>query len=1008
MKLRLFMVGVFVLVFSAGYGQLPRYPLPGEDLYTFKARMDRYFAPLLAVNAQRMVDEEGSEYNEYMKFLAYWEPRLYPTGDFKDYFEREKSVYGAKRSRSTGGPWQEVGPYEKPLSSFGAEGTGPTEMLSFYPGAPSRMLTCSNPGGVWYSTNSGVTWRPGGTDTQIGRSGVGCVIFHPSDHQTWFASSAGNSGSGEPLWMGTTGGVFRTTDEGGGWTQIATEAMIGGIWTRILKIVINPSNASQLWAATSNGLYVTNNALVATPSWSAVGALSGKYVNDMEVRPGNSNWLYLAVSDAYNANGEPSSWHYMYSSDNGSTWQDVPAQGANVATAIRLTIEVTPADADNLYGVVVQSGGSTELEFYDFTGGTWTSVTSSAFINMGSGHSFGVDPFNPNEIFLSQGTDGRRYTYGGSPLYIDYLNSYPWNGGDYHPDIEDLVPHPTNANEVWMCHHGGISQSTDNGVTWRDRTTGIGAAQIVHMYDAETDPGYWALGLYHAASVVTNSAWYDPWAPTWRGYPPGSTCDGMLPLIDHQTPQYQWHSCQSGGWYISNDFAVTGTYNPPSSPSWNTAAALNKMDSRIQYRVGWVGGNHEIYRTFDRFSSNGVISDFTTMFNVSTVSRYILRQVFTPETSGDFLVVHVRLYYTNGTESDHLFRTRFANDPIEGNVIASWEELPVPRNSWLTNVEFDPVNPNILYIAYGSSTASSSSATGSEMVYRVDYSVPSMMTYNTCPGLVCQDLTQNLPNGGGHLAIEQGSNKGLYYVGDFGCWYSNNETRALGNGWAELGTNLPHTGYSDIVINYVANKVRVGSFGRGAWEHDLWCPSQLTATESGTYSADKYLEVQQWITSTATVSSGRDVTYRAGTYIDLQTGFQAAYGSLFHGFIHPCDVPYANGPFKLDGSGAEVEHADGGEPVRAYESVTPFGRSEPELVVFPNPTQGHFVGSLVGIPMGELWSVRVTDLTGRVVLLKEGLSGPAEFYLPESAVSGLYFVEASHAGKVYVQKVWKQ
>lgn len=136
------------------------------------------------------------------------------------------------------------------------------------------------------------------------------------------------------------------------------------------------------------------------------------------------------------------------------------------------------------------------------------------------------------------------------------------------------------------------------------------------------------------------------------------------------------------------------------------------------------------------------------------------------------------------------------------------------------------MNPNLVYITNSSSSSTVSSPTGTGMVFKMDYANPAAHTYNSCTPGVCQDLTQNLPNattGTDSLGVERGSNGGLYFASDFGgVWYSNNATRTLGGGgWTQLGTGLPNVLFNGLEINYLNNKIRVGSSGRGAWEGDL-------------------------------------------------------------------------------------------------------------------------------------------------------------------------------------------
>jgi len=806
------------------------YPRPGENLKAFELRMDACFAPELDRRGPKaLIEDESSAYNRYLRFRNYWEPRLLPSGDFEEYFRRERTYYGEYRrarratalaSSITAGPWQELGPYQKPVTSFGAEGTGPISFLTFYPPSPSHMLCGSTIGGLWYSTNGGAFWLKTGTDTEIARSGVGTAAFHPTDYHTWFAASAGNNDF-EPGFIGYVGGIFRTTNEGATWTRIATEASLGGIWTRIFKIAVDPANANRLYAATSNGLFLTNNALAASPTWTAVTALAGQYVYDFNLRPGASNWLYAAVATWSGSNLV--NWRFLYST-NTTTWQDVPGQAAQTAGAGRLMLEVSPAKADNLYGVVIPPGGApSKLLFYDFGASQWHTVFGSAQITTGR-HAFGVDRVDPNVIYLSEGTEGRRYTYQGSPLYIDYHSTY-YSGGTFHPDVECLVPHPYTTNEVWMCHHGGLSVSLNKGVSWSDRTTGIGAAQVYHMADAASDPSYVAVGLYHDGTDVTASTYSPLWAPNWRQFP-NAFCDGMRPLIDPTTPLYMWHSCQWGAWMMSSDTGGTFSSNGPSSPNWVVESAFNHLNPATQFRLGVASGNSTIMRTTDRFATWAQIVNVQTIYPTGPGFFW---KVYTPETNGDYLLAHV---VDKQNWINKLYRTKIANAAV-ASVMLSWEELPLPYNGWISDVDFDPVNPNIVYITNSSSSALSSSVTGANMVFKVDYTNPSLHTYNVCTPMLCEDLTQNLPNGyAGQdtLAVEQNSNGGIYLGTDFGVYYSDNASRATGSGWTQLGTAFPNAISSGMAISALSRTVRVGTNGRGVWEHDLVATKSTTCT----------------------------------------------------------------------------------------------------------------------------------------------------------------------------------
>jgi hypothetical protein len=379
-----------------------------------------------------------------------------------------------------------------------------------------------------------------------------------------------------------------------------------------------------------------------------------------------------------------------------------------------------------------------------------------------------------------------------------------------------------------MCHHGGLSVSLNKGVSWSDRTTGVGSAQVYRMADAASDPGYLAAGLYHDGTDVTAAGYSPMWTPNWRRFPQ-SFCDGMRPLIDPTNPAYMWHSCQWGAWWVSSDTGGTFNGNGPASPFWVVEAAFNHLNPATQFRLSTgTGGYDTVVRTTDRFTTSAQIADFHSIYPGS----YILWKVYTPETNGDYLLVHL---VDKQNWINKLYRTKIANALSVANVMASWEELPLPGNRWISDVDFDPVNPNIVYVTNSSSSALSGNVTGTNMVFKVDYSNPSLHTYNVCTPLICEDLTQNLPNaytGQDTLAVEQSSNGGIYLGTDFGVFYSDNASRATGNGWTQLGTTLPNIGSNGMAINALSRTVRVGTNGRGMWEHNLVATSSTSCASA--------------------------------------------------------------------------------------------------------------------------------------------------------------------------------
>jgi len=789
---------------------------PDENLYDYKARMDAVFAPRIAANDPELT-AEGSEYNAYLQFMSFWEPRLHGHGDFNRYYKLEDNFQnrynrGRRRIIAHGSivgdgativntvPWQEIGPTSIPA---GGNGIGPVEFLIFHRTSPTHMLCGSTAGGLFYSNNGAASWKHTGTDTETGRSGVSSAAFHPTDYRTWFIASSDNNTHNEAGPIGITGGVFRTTDEGVTWSQIGYSGQLGGMSTKINKIETIPGNPGQLWAATSNGLYVTNDALVKTQTWTL--AVPG-VAYDFEVRPGDPSWLYATVRDS-------KGWRFIESDDGGASWQNVQNPPATTSATF-LTIEVSPAKADNLYCHVGRAGSNGELFIYDYATKQPKLVRGSIYSLQGGGHGFGVDRVNANRIYLSEDVRATRYDYGGNP-------ASRWLASGYHDDVEDFVSDPLNAGHIWVCSHGGVSLSQDDGASWSDRSTGLGVAQPVGMASAASDPRYVALGLYHDGTVLTTSPWSANWTPSWKRLFGG---DGMRPVVS-PLGQFIWVSyVVKGGdnpWLRFTNYGQTYALNGPDSPQWAISSATLTSTPNIQYRVGT---DQTIRRTLDDGTTwSAPISDFYKIYFPPAAPYYGIDAIFTTEANADYAAAHLLVLPpgTNKTDS-YLYRTKQAT-AAPATVINSWQQIALPAKQTVSDVEFDPIDPEILYVAFQASSASPSSTIGSGMIFR-------------CRGTGnCVDITQNLPNattGRDSLAIATDGTGGLYYVCDFGSFYSNDATRNAGNGWRPLGTLLPNTPFNGIEINDINKKVRVASQGRGAWEHDL------VATVSGTLFHD--------------------------------------------------------------------------------------------------------------------------------------------------------------------------
>jgi hypothetical protein len=402
-------------------------------------------------------------------------------------------------------------------------------------------------GGVFKSTNAGITWDfLGLTNT----TSIGRIIIHPTNTDVIYLAAVGSYFSPNP-----ERGIYKSTDGGNSWNQsLFISDSTGGI-----DIVMDPNNPEFLFAA----------------MWE-------------RVRRPNTSHLFGPSSGIYRSTNGGDSWEHL---DPSTGLPNSSAQNIG-----RIGLAMSQSNSNITYAVY--TNGSIIIGLYKTTdfGDSWVNVDGDGELSGGVGGFswyFGqvrVSPNNPDMVYVLD-VGFMRSTNGGSSWSISYQT---------HVDHHALAFHPNDSNWIIDGNDGGINISTNAGVNWGSHAF-IPATQFYEIGLDANNPEKLYGGTQDNGTNRTPDGGIDNWQHIFGG-------DGFYVIVDHTNPNIIFAESQFGNLGKSTDggnnwSSATNGINGGEPTNWSTPVIMDPNNSEVLYY-----GTDRVYRTTNSAGNWGAIS----------------------------------------------------------------------------------------------------------------------------------------------------------------------------------------------------------------------------------------------------------------------------------------------------------------------------------------------------------------------------------------------------------------
>jgi len=775
-----------------------------------------------------------------------------PADKFFKEFEYSKENLQAVNERDDLDQWKSIGP-----NNIG----GRSLCVAVHPVDTGTIFMGAASGGLWKSTSGGIganAWTMVNTGyPSLAVSHIAIDSVNPNVMYIGTGENYGYQFSQNGLDVRVTRGMYgigilKTTNGGNTWTKSLDWSYDNkrGIW----KVIINPKNSNTIYAATSEGIYKSNNS---GDNWNQM--LNYQMVMDMEINSADTSILYASIGNLTN-NVPLTNKGIFKTTNSGVNWTKLSG-GLPAAWSGKATIELYKGNPGMVYASIPNDFSYVGYYKSSNGGSNWTNVNTSIPIGVQGWYNNGhlVKSNDPNSILV--GTINVEKSVNGGTSFLTMSNWGSWVEGatppgdpegpeDFvHADVHYYASNPKDHNKIYIAADGGLYRSNNFGETFYSCNGGFVTSQFYASFANSYLDSIFCLGGLQdnrAAFYQGTTAWYK----TFIG-------DGMSCAINSQNDNicYTEYTYGSINKSINRGINWSGIPPPGSGSENNYCFVAPFISCRSNPSIMYIGGK-SIYKS----TTGG--GSWLGPYGASVFGGTKILSLTSSHTGTDTVYC--------GAINGRIFRSV--------NAGVNWVNITdssVTPNRYATDITVNPNKSDEVYATFG--------GFGSGHIIKT-----------TNAGNSWQNISGDLPDVPHHsIVVDPGYNQNVYVGSDLGVYVTTN----FGLNWNEYRSGMPYALTFDLSIVYSSRKIRATTHGNGIYERKLM---EIPVTiNSNSTSVIKNYELYQNYPNPFNPKTVISYRLLAGNYITLKV--YDASGKLVTTLV---DEKQSTGNYKIDFDGS--------------------------------------------------------------------------------------------------------